>query len=108
MRSGRLNYRIEFYTYGNASDGSGGSRPTPRTSYWVTNANVKPLGQDRTVQGNQSDLIGGYQITVRYRRDKTPVKTMFIDYKGLELTINSITQSEEDREMWFIIAMRKK
>jgi len=108
MKAGKLNSRIEFYHYTTPTDGSGGTLPEVKTVDLATNANIKPLGQDRTVQANQSELIGGYQVYVRYRRDFTPLKTMFIGYKDLELSISSISQSDEDREMWFIIAMRNK
>jgi len=108
MRAGKLNSRIEFYHFTTPADGYGGTLPTIKVSDLVTNANVRPLRQDRTVQANQSDLIGGYEITVRYRRDFTPLKTMFIQYQDITLTVSSISQSEEDRQMWSIIGMVKK
>lgn len=108
MRAGRLNNRIEFYHYTSSQDGYGGQQPVTHVTDLTTNANVKPLNQDRTIQANQQVLVGGYQISIRYRQDFTPLKTMFIKYKNIDLTISSISQSEEDREMWFIIAMVKK
>jgi SPP1 family predicted phage head-tail adaptor len=107
LNSGSLNHRITFFEYIQTSDGHGGSAPA-KSNIFTTNANVKPLRQDRTVIGNQSELTGGYQIYIRYRRDIQPDKLFYIDYRGNILTISSIQQSDEDREMWLIIAMVSK
>jgi len=107
MRSGALNSRIQFITYAQVSDGAGGSIPSAPTVALETNANVTPLKQDRTVEGNQQILKGGYSILTRYRRDFTPLKTMDIKYRDILITISSIQQSMEDRQMWLIIGLVK-
>lgn len=104
MRSGKLNSRIDFISYPQIADGSGGSKPGEPV-YRTTNANVTPLKQDRTVEGNQQVLKGGYQILIRYRRDFVPLKTMDIRYKDEIITISSIQQYNEDRQMWLIIGL---
>jgi head-tail adaptor len=106
MKAGTLNHRIHFYDMQQVPDGYGGSEPREYEVY-ATNANVRPLRQDRSVQGNQSVLTGGYEIYFRYRPDITPNKLWSIRYKNELLTISSIQQWEEDRKMWFIIAMAK-
>jgi SPP1 family predicted phage head-tail adaptor len=107
LKAGALNYRVTFWHNTQLADGAGGSKPT-RVDIRTTNAHVRPLRQDRTLQANQGDLIGGYEIYIRYRVDFTPLKTMFIDYRGITLSINSVQQWDEDREVWFIVGMVKK
>ena len=107
MKAGALNSRIQFISYTQTSDGAGGSLPSSAQVIQTTNANVQPLKQDRTVEGNQQVLRGGYQIYIRYRRDFTPIKTYDIKYKDILITISSIQQSMEDRQMWLIIGLVK-
>lgn len=108
MNAGKLDKQIKFVKYKQAKDGSGGSTPVPEVVY-TTNASVKPLKQQRTVQANQSQLQGGYELWFRWRPDVTPLQTWDIQYNGKVLTINSIELMGEDKQKgWFIIAMHKQ
>lgn len=106
MKAGKLNHHILFVSYTQIADGHGSSVPQVKTEY-RTQAHLKPLRQDRSVQVNQQVLQGGYEVYFRYRRDVQINKLWFIRYLNMELTINSIQQWDEDRRMWFVIAMVK-
>jgi len=107
LKAGKLNHRIVFIQYVQTPDGAGGSTPTEKTVYW-TQANVRPLRQYRSVQANQQVLQGGYELYFRYRPDVVINKLWHIRYKAEYLTISSIQQWNEDRRMWFVIAMVKQ
>lgn len=110
VRSGELRYKIKFVEFPQERVPGGGSLPTTRNPFTLDESwsKVTPLKNVRTVQANQEVLNSGYEIIVRYKRNFTPLKTMFIKYKDLVMTITSIQQYDENREFWQIIAMISK
>jgi len=101
---GQLNQRIVFYNTDNLSNQSGGAMPK-KVKYWDTSAKVAPLKSARTLQALQTQLIDGFHITVRDRRDKDIQPDATIYYRGGWLSIISCIPDYVYDEYMTVIAV---
>lgn len=85
--------------------GGGMSEPV-EVLYWDTWAQVKPIKAKRTLDAFQVELKGGFELKVRYRKDKEVTKDMTVKFRGKNLVVHSvINEGEMDTELT-IIGMR--
>lgn len=96
--------RVQFYSLLGTSDGAGGTIPG-EALYWDTRAEVTPLKNSRTLEGNQMALDQGFTFKVAYRSDKTVEQSMILKYNSRTLTISSVEDVKEYRKFLFIVAM---
>lgn len=96
--------RIQFYSLLTTSDGAGGSIPG-EVLYWDTRAEVAPLKNSRTLEGNQMALNQGFTFRIAYRSDKAVEQSMILKYNGRTLTISSVEDIKEHRKELLIVAM---
>lgn len=88
IKTGELNQRIEIMAFQDESDGAGGT-VSNEFVYWSTFAKVTPMKSGSYLQANQESLKDGFDITVRYRIDKSIKQDMRIKYRTGYLTIIS-------------------
>jgi len=96
IKTGELNQRIEIMAFADVSDGSGGVI-SEEVVYWSTSARVKPIKSSSYLQANQESLKDGFDITVRYRIDKSIKQDMRIKYRSGYLTITSAPTDYESK-----------
>jgi len=103
MRAGANRELITITRQVQTPDGHGGSTSTS-SIYWGTWADVTPMKASRTLEAANMVLNAAWEFKVRYRADKTPTKSMWVEYKGEKLQISSITQDKLNRRDYIIIA----
>jgi len=86
MTTRDLNQQVSFYRLGNTPDNYGGSIPM-EDEYWTTHAKVEQKTSRKENEAGETEYKQGFEITVRYRRDKAVLVGDFVKYRGQDLVI---------------------
>lgn len=100
---GRLRNKVQFYQLYTASDSMGGASVTKTLVSTVSGAK-EPVSINSMSQLNQLGIIAGasefsqyYYLTIRYRSDFYPTKSMVVDIDGVEHKIVGVLAMDSPR-----------
>lgn len=107
VRTGKLRERVDIYQVVDVGTQFGGTK-TQNVLYWQTYANVVPLSSSKGLVANQEQLKDGYQVTIRYRKDKSVNKALKMMYRGKWLNLTSLINDDTLKEYVSFIGTYKE
>ena len=98
--------RVKFRSFGQASDGYGGTIPVFE-DVLSTNARIIQVGKGRDLESLQIKFPKTYTLGIQWRSNFEPDPSMMVEYKGFIHAITGVQLNEERmRREWIITIVR--
>ena len=100
--------KIIFKSYGQTSDGYGGTVPT-FTNVLSTSARLIQVGKGNNLEALQLGLPRTYTMGIQWRKSFNPDTSMMVEYKGEIHAITGVQLNQERvRREWIITIVRNE